>query len=51
MELNPDQSHPQANLGRKEYKAQKGGNYIFENTFEIMYEIVKKYKLEGDRID
>ena len=48
IELNLDQSQPQARLCGKEYTDQKGGNYIVEESLGIWREVVKKYGLTED---
>ena len=39
---------PQTRLGGKEHTDHKGKNLILEDAFKNWYEIVRKYKLEGD---
>lgn len=48
IELNVDQSHPQARLGGAEHTKLKGENSIAEDSLNIWYEIVRKYNLEGE---
>ena len=48
IELNLANPQPQTRLGGKDHTDYKGENLILENALNNWYEIVKKYKLEGD---
>ena len=48
IEMRLGQAPPQSRLSGKEYMDPKGENSIMRETFEIWYDVVKKYKLTGD---